>query len=168
MSLIFLYPKNGFHLLGWIKKRPGHPSLNHRDYNSGTFWWKREGGKGWVKGPVLDSRKSPSSRWSVSKSGTQECASPPHYRGSLVKDLQAGSGWVNFLFVTEATGICTCVCSVWLEDGLHFIPWSVLPCVRANFDIQDHKVLFHAADEMETFSLSSRHSEGARFIHRSF
>lgn len=46
----------------------------------------------------------------------------------------------------------------------HSIPWSILPCGRANFDIQHHKLLYHVADEMEISFLFFKAQWGAGFV----
>lgn len=44
------------------------------------------------------------------------------------------------------------------------IPWSILPCERANFDIQHHRLLYHVADEMEISFLFFKAQWGAGFV----
>lgn len=87
--------------------------------HSQTFWWKKKEGKGYVKGPVLDSRDWSSSHWSVSKAYTRGCAFPPYNNSSLGKEQQACNEWVNFLFVTEAIRLLH-LGLFWLDNGLLF------------------------------------------------
>lgn len=108
----------------WYLQTPGGSSLLYRGCQVGLSDERKREGKGCVRGPVLDFGKCSSSSWSVSDADTQgRYAFPPSTSRPPAKEQQACGGWVNFLFVTEAAGMCTRVCAVWLEDGPLFIPW---------------------------------------------